>query len=482
MPITKSRLKMLQDRDAAITAEMRKMSDLLTVEDRLAFTEDEDATFKELQSQSVDVQKSLKIEQDILAQEKRMATIIDGNRHAAETATQNAELPAIPKFPPRIVGRTYNLNHFRGSQKTSREWNEEAYTVGRFFLASVWNHPDSVRWCQEHGLAFQLYEYQDESHQLAQSGISNTAGAILVPDVLSDRIIDLKEERGVFSRFSDRWPMSSDNLTIPRRLSGVTAYFVSDGVATTESQMGWDGVTLSAKEMAAMVRYPNTLNEDAIVSLADKLTGEIAYAFADKEDTSGFTGDGSTTYGGIRGLSNLIDDANHGNSVTTNGATSGGVVIAAAGGTSFGATVLGDYERMVGLLPQYAAAGARWYFSRAGFSAGPQRLMDAAGGNTNATLATGASLQFLGYPVIIAQVLNSTLAAQTSTIVAFFGDLVLASSYGSRREIGIESSMHRYFEFRQVAIQGVQRFDIVNHDLGNTTTAGPIVALKTAAS
>jgi len=29
---------------------------------------------------------------------------------------------------------------------------------------------------------------------------------------------------------------------------------------------------------------------------------------------------------------------------------------------------------------------------------------------------------------------------------------------------------------------GVQRFDIVNHDLGTTTTSGPLVALQTSAS
>ncbi len=487
----KSRLKMLQDRDAAITAEMRKMSDLLGAETRSNFNEEEEAKYQLLKSEAVEVQKGLAVENDILAQEKRLKTVTDNNVQDL-TDHGGMEVPPIDKWPASVA-RSYNLQSFKGEGKTRREWNEDAYSAGMFLAASLWKNRKAARWCSDHGMVLREYN-NGPGEMLAQSEISNTAGAILVPDVLSDRIIDLKEEYGVFAKYAGRWPMTSDNLTIPRRLSGVTAYFVSDGVATTESQAGWDGVTLSAKELAALIRYPLTLSEDAIISMADKLAFEIAYAFANKEDLAGFTGDGSATYGGIQGLTTLMNDANHGNSVTTNGTINGGQVVAAAAGTSFGATVLKDYENMVGLLPQFAAANAKWYFSRAGFAAGPQRLMDAAGGNTNTNLATGGNgslkagdggmplAQFLGYPVVISQALNSTLGAQASVVVAFFGDLSLASSYGSRREVGISTSTDRYFEFRHVGIQGVERFDIVNHDLGTTSTAGPIVSLKTSAS
>lgn len=486
----KSRLKQLQDRKVAVVEEMKAMNALLATEDRNAFNEDETKSFALLEQEISDVDSGLSVEEKILKHQKSLAERPDATQLANEKNWSDTDQKLAIKYPAQ-VSRSYNLSHFKGEGKTSREWNEAAYMSGQFYLASVWKSPRSIQWCHEHGLGLQGYEYQQGSQYLAQSENSNTSGAILVPDVLSDLIIDLKEKRGVFAQFANRWPMTSDNMTIPRRLSGLTAYFVSDGVATTESQLGWDGVTLNAKELAVLARYPNTLNEDAIINMADKLTGEIAYAIADKEDQCGFVGTGAQSYGGIQGLSVLMDDVNHGNSITTNGTTNGGQVVAAVGGTSYGATVLTDYERMVGLLPQYAAPNAKWYFSRAGFAAGPQRLIDAAGGNTNATLATGgpgnqtpgnAMPTFLGYPVVIVQVLNSTLSAQASTVVAFFGDLSLASSYGARREIGIDSSKDRYFEFRQIAIMGVERFDIVNHDLGNTTTAGPIVSLKTSAT
>ena len=121
--------------------------------------------------------------------------------------------------------------------------------------------------------------------------------------------------------------------------------------------------------------------------------------------------------------------------------------------------------------------------------------MDGAGlntGNTNVTLAMGSPgstkqdamgvprPMFLGYPVVISQAMaNATAASKT---ICYFGDLSMAASMGVRRDISIDASPHRYFEYRQIGIQGVERFDIVNHDLGNTSTAGPIVALDTSAS
>lgn len=475
-------LQRLQNRDAAITAEMRSMSDALAAEDRTAFNEEESAKFAQLEAESKDVQRMLKVEEGILAQEKRLAKVADGNVKAHADAIAKIDSPeAESKLSPadvRIVERHCRLSNFAGPQRSAQEWREAAYLSGRFLMATAWNHGPSKLWCEKRGIQMNA--------MLAQSGAANNLGGILVPDVLADTIIDLKEQYGVFAQYADRWPMTSDNVTIARRNTGLTVYAVSDGVATTESTMTWDGVTLSAKEWACLARYPLTLAEDAIVSIADKLAGEMAWAFAKKEDECGFLGDGTSTYAGIRGLKVLMDDAQHGNSVTTNGSTNGGQVVAAAGGTSLGATVLTDYERVVGLLPQYAAMNAKWYFSRAAFASGPQRLMDAAGGNTNNTLASGGpgSLpgpMFLGYPVVISQVLP-TNTATSSTVVAFFGDLALASCYGSRREIGIATSTERYFETRQIGIQGIERFDIVNHDLGDTSNAGPIVSLKLSAS
>jgi HK97 family phage major capsid protein len=263
--------------------------------------------------------------------------------------------------------------------------------------------------------------------------------------------------------------MQSDTLIVPRRQSGVTAYFVSENAEITASDKGWDTVSLTARKLAVLTKYSSELSEDSVISIADDLAQEIAYAFADKEDECLFNGDGTSTYGGIVGLKNALGD--------------GSEVTAITGNTAFSTLDLEDFEAMVGKLPQFAVNGARWYISRVGWANSMLRLAEAAGGNTVAQIAGGAPLQFLGFPVEIVQVMNSTTTAQTSTDgIAYLGNLDLAASMGSRRGISIAVDSSRYFEFDQLAIRGTERFDINVHEKGTASVAGPVIMLKTPGS
>jgi HK97 family phage major capsid protein len=92
-------------------------------------------------------------------------------------------------------------------------------------------------------------------------------------------------------------------------------------------------------------------------------------------------------------------------------------------------------------------------------------------------------LQFLGFPVEIAQVMNSTTTAQTSTDgLCYLGNLDLAASMGSRRGVTIAVDASRYFESDQLAIRGTQRFDINIHEKGTASVAGPVIMLSTPSS
>jgi len=124
----------------------------------------------------------------------------------------------------------------------------------------------------------------------------------------------------------------------------------------------------------------------------------------------------------------------------------------------------------------------RWFISKAGFWASMARLQDAAGGNTRADLGDGPETVFLGIPVSFTQVLNSTLTAQTSTIIAYVGDLAMGSTMGVRRDMQISVSEERYWDQDSIGIKGTSRFDIRCHELGTATAAGPVVALKTPGS
>jgi HK97 family phage major capsid protein len=203
-----------------------------------------------------------------------------------------------------------------------------------------------------------------------------------------------------------------------------------------------------------------------VVSLADFVTQEIAYAFADKEDLAGFKGDGTSTYGGITGLKDALADGSEHTAVT--------------GNTAFATLDMLDFENMIGKLPLYALQNAKWYISRAGWAASMQRLADAAGGNTTQNIMGGTGPSFLGFPVVWVQVMNSTLSAQTSTEgLCYFGDLRQAIKLGTRRGMAISTSVDRYFETDEIGIKATQRLDIVVAEKGTSSVAGSVIGLET---
>ena len=356
---------------------------------------------------------------------------------------------------PRLL-RAARVKNFKAENGVSAE--ERAYTAGQWMMAVIGNNEQAQRWCEARGIETR-----------ALSTTTNSLGGYLVPEEMETAIIDLRETYGVARQSAFVRAMASDSMVIPRRAGGVTAYFVNENGEITASDKNWDAVTLTARKLAAMCRMSKEVTEDSIVNLADDLAGEIAYAFAKKEDECLFLGDGTSTYGGIVGLKSAV--------------AAGSKVTAATGNTAFSTLDLEDFEQMVGKLPEYAVAGARWYISRQGWANSMLRLAEAAGGNTVAQIAQGAPLQFLGFPVTIAQVMNSTLTAQTSTDgLAYLGDLRLAATMGTRRGVSIAVDASRYFEFDQLAIKGTQRFDLNVHEKGTASEAGPVIMLSTPGS
>src|SRR5262249_46736353 len=161
--------------------------------------------------------------------------------------------------------------------------------------------------------------------------------------------------------------MNRDSMSVPRRTGGVSAFFVGEGAAPLESTATWDEVKLVAKKCAALVRMSTELSEDSLINVADWIVTEIAYAFASKEDDCLFSGDGTQTYGGINGLKNTIGSAG---------------VYTATGHATFDVLTTADISMLMGLLPQYALPGAKFFCSQSFYAAVFCRLGVAASGNT----------------------------------------------------------------------------------------------------
>lgn len=361
------------------------------------------------------------------------------------------------------------LKHFKGS--TAAEANEKAFRFGKFLQAFVFPYPnknaEAAAWCKEHGI--ELKVVQEATPE---------AGGVLVPIEFERTLIDLREQYGSFRANVRAVPMASETKLVPRRTGGLTAYFVGENQAGTTSTPAWDQVQLVAKKLMVLAPYSTEIAEDAMVNIADTLAGEIAYAFALKEDNCGFLGDGTSTYGGIRGV---IKALLPGVSATI-GSVAGIRVQATISTGTFASAVLGDFNAVIGKLPKYAdTPRAKWYMHKTFFHNVPGALATAAGGNTTANVATGPNeTRFLGYPVEFAQVLPFTWAADT--IFALFGDLSLAAKMGDRRQTTLFNDPYSLSANDQVQIRGTERFDIIVHDVGDTTTPGPIVAFASAAS
>lgn len=337
---------------------------------------------------------------------------------------------------------------------------QDAYSSGMWLKATLLQDVAAYRWCEARGMTPDV--------MAAAATSPNTAGGALVPDLLSSRIIDLRDEAGVFRKSADVVPMGSATEIFARRTGGLTAHFAGEGGEGVESDLGWDNVTLNAKKLVVLSRMSSEVSEDAIISLADRYAIETASAFAEKEDQCGFNGDGSVTYGGIVGVLVKALDASH----------SLAKVAAAPGHDEFAELDADDLLKLMAAIAPYAKRGSAWYCSPTAKAMVIDAIKIAGGGNTSSMLAALQDDSFLGYPVLITTVMNDDPSATyDGQPMLGFGNLRQAAMLGTRREIRVALSPDRYFELDQIGVRGTERFDINVHSLGSTKEKPPFAIL-----
>lgn len=208
--------------------------------------------------------------------------------------------------------------------------------------------------------------------------------------------------------------------------------------------------------------------EDAIVSMGDRLTLEISRAFAEKEDEVGFNGDGTSTYGGNTGVLVKAIDGTHNKAK----------VAAASGNDTLAEIDSTDLINLMAAIPAYAKRGAKWYCSNEALALVFNAIQIAATGNSMANLANAPAPSFLGYPIVVTPVMaDDPSATYNGAVVIAFGNLALAATVATRRDIRVQLSDQRYFELDQVGIKGTMRHNIVAHDLGSNSVTSPFAVL-----
>jgi HK97 family phage major capsid protein len=131
-----------------------------------------------------------------------------------------------------------------------------------------------------------------ELEQKAMTSSPTTAGGMLIPTVLSSRIIDVaRAKAAVFQAGATTVPMSSNNLKVARATQDISAAWYNPNAAIAESDMVFDSVDFTARKMGCLVRVENELLEDA-TGIDEAITNSIGSAIALELDRVGLLGPG----------------------------------------------------------------------------------------------------------------------------------------------------------------------------------------------
>lgn len=422
----------LQDRASALAGLLEENA---KVEERTA---DVEARQAEL------LAEANKVEAD-LARETAIANKIAALRGAVSAAAAPVEVAEAPK-PVAIAREPKRYHKLRGFESSS-----DAEACGRWIRGFVLGRSEDRAW------------YEKNVEQRALSSNDNSKGGVFIPETFASTVIRLVDEYSSIPQQANVIPMTGPTLYVPRRTGGNTAVFVAENAETTQSDMTTDNVMLSAKDVRVGSRVPNSLIDDSAIDLASMVAQEFALAISRRIDDAGFAGDGTSTHGGIRGVQWKFE-----NETLTAGVHN-------SSQTAVANLTVDDFLTAVSKLPSYARNRANWYVTPQMYSLAMQSLALSSPGSA-AELMNGVNIpRFMGYPVLFNNSMRTS--ASTDQVVALFGDLSLSTHYGLRRNVAIRASADRYIEFDQTYFQATCAFDIVTSDVGDASTAGPVVAL-----
>ena len=464
-----SQVKVLLDELAKVLAEMGALEDDAAAADEATDVEkgdmaaDEDMAemksmsaeketqLRSLMARAEKIKEKISFYEKVAVKELELRAILDRSASARSIQEKTTE--------DKVVSKTFAIPKSHGKLRgfTGPDAEERAYRAGMHLKAYTFGDAEARRWCADHGVESRL-----------QGSSTNSLGGALVSDELSTEIQRLVEEFGVFPTVAKRIPMTTDTMVIARRTGGLTARPIGENSEPTNSDVTFDNIELNAKIWGVANRVPNALLEDSVISLADLLAVEVAQAYAEAFDNTGFIGDGGQSYHGCTGACVKILQSGFTKSV----------VAAASGNPTFDQLDITDFTNLVARLPVYARRAASFYISPAGYASSMLRLAMSAGGVTTQNIEGGFGNSFLGYPVRLVHSMENNLTGTAGAVLALFGDLGQAATFGERRGISIKTASERYIEFDQTLTFATSRVAIVVHDLGSTTVAGPIVALK----
>jgi HK97 family phage major capsid protein len=282
---------------------------------------------------------------------------------------------------------------------------------------------------------------------------------------------------GVFRRNAQLIPMKSDRLLIPEITDDLTVYCPGEGNTITESDMTFGQRGLTPKKLACLAKISSELEDDGIIALGEVVGQSMARSMARKEDEIGFLGDGTSTYFAFQGIAGALLGVDE---------TIGNIKSLVVGsGKTYAELTLADFRKVAGQLPAGAENGAKWYLNKHFFWNVVLPLLWAET-DSKPTIGTpeffmdGPKMYLFGYPVEFTSVMPK--AEADSQICTLLGNLSLGCYLGQRKELTVEHSRDVYFANDQIGIRGIERIAVNCFGVGDTTNAGVICGLITAAA
>jgi HK97 family phage major capsid protein len=410
----------------------------------------------EQEDADLDSAKSLLDENKILEDKAEMIKAIS----AVPSTTTTSE---VKKMSDIIIPGSSSWNNTKGfSPETRYEKDKMGYAFG--MMAKMIGHNDKKahQWLVENG-------YYTKGQNEAADG----DGGYLVPQILANEVIFLRDKFGIMRQNARVMGMSSDNLNVPKNSASTTAYWPAENTNITASQITFTNVQVLAKKLAILTQVSSELQEDSLVDIGAALAEDMAYVMAYNEDLATFLGDGSGTYGGITGVVPAIAAVN-------GGANAGWIYTGADVTGDWNATTLADLRKLTAAIPEYAdTSDAKFYMNRAFFQQVVCNDLDALSGNGffDLTAAPGPNPTLFGYPVVYTQVLSKDPTPAADTALAVFGNLKTGSIMGSRRDLRIQVSDQAGFISDSLYYRATERFGFKFHDVPTATVCGSVAVL-----
>ena len=403
----------------------------------------------------LDAAKSLLNENESLKEKAEMIKAIS----AVPTATTTE----VKKVSDIIIPGASSVNNTKGFSPESRyEKDKMGYAFGQMAKMIGRNDKKAHQWLLENGY-----------YTKGQNEAADADGGFLVPQILANEIIFLRDKFGVMRQNARVMGMSSDNLNVPKNSASTTAYWPAENTNITASQITFTNVQVLAKKLAILTQVSSELQEDSLVDIGAALAEDMAYVMAYNEDLATFFGDGTSTYGGITGVVAAIAAVN-------GGANAGWIYTGADVTGNWNATTLADLRKLTAAIPEYAdTSDAKFYMNRAFFQEVVCNDLDALTGNGffDLTAAPGPNPTLFGYPVVYTQVLPKDPTPAADTPLAIFGNLKTGSIMGSRRDLRIQVSDQAGFISDSLYYRATERFGFQYHDLPTASVCGSVAVL-----